>query len=287
MPSYLTGVYAFKTLEVSVLTGAVASSPLEAQIQAHILEGNQAFFKRHYPKALSHYLAALGACFPQLVYVVFPPAVGLIAPERLLALDLVSPMLEASVEIHRLRPSLGQAPQITPPIDLPPDLVELTDRYAGSADKALRSQRLSVAFRQQGELNLARHHAEEALAAASDEQRGDGFALTAAIALASADVDHDSPPSSRARMEPASRSIGGASTTTAGASIGASAMPRGVASMRASGRGARWRDRCLQPATHRSPIGQVVRREAGRQVLLFSRDDHERHQRHRWHEGDE
>ena len=67
-----------------------------------------------------------------------------------------------------------------------------------------------------------------------------------------------------------------------GASIGASAMPRGVASMRASGR-----DRCLQPATHRSPIGQVVRREAGRQVLLFSRDDHERHQRHRWHEGDE
>ena len=60
-----------------------------------------------------------------------------------------------------------------------------------------------------------------------------------------------------------------------------------VASMRASGRGARWRDRCLQLATHRSPIGQVVRREAGRQVLLFSRDDHERHQRHRWHEGDE
>jgi hypothetical protein len=95
------------------------------------------------------------------------------------------------------------------------------------------------------------------------------------------------PPSSRARMEPASPSIGGASTTTAGASIGASAMPHGVASMRASGRGARWRDRCLQPAMHRSPIGQVVRREAGRQVLLFSRDDHERHQRHRWHEGDE
>jgi hypothetical protein len=33
----------------------------------------------------------------------------------------------------------------------------------------------------------------------------------------------------------ASPSIGGASTTTAGASIGAGAMPRGVASMRASG----------------------------------------------------
>jgi hypothetical protein len=44
---------------------------------------------------------------------------------------------------------------------------------------------------------------------------------------------------------------------------------------------------CLQPATHRSLIGQVVRREADRQVLLLSRDDHERHQRHRRHEGDE
>ncbi len=44
---------------------------------------------------------------------------------------------------------------------------------------------------------------------------------------------------------------------------------------------------CLQPATHRSLVGQVVRREAGLQVLLLSRDDHERHQRHRWNEGDE
>ena len=31
----------------------------------------------------------------------------------------------------------------------------------------------------------------------------------------------------------------------------------------------------LQPATHRSLVGQVVRREAGLQVLLLSRDNHE------------
>jgi hypothetical protein len=48
-----------------------------------------------------------------------------------------------------------------------------------------------------------------------------------------------------------------------------------------------WFGGCLQPATHRSLIGQVVRREVGLQVLLLSRDDHERHQRHRWYEGDE
>jgi hypothetical protein len=43
----------------------------------------------------------------------------------------------------------------------------------------------------------------------------------------------------------------------------------------------------LQPATHRSLVGQVVRREASLQVVLLSRNDHERHQPHRWHEGDE
>jgi hypothetical protein len=45
--------------------------------------------------------------------------------------------------------------------------------------------------------------------------------------------------------------------------------------------------RCLQPATHRSPIGQVVRREAGLQVPLLSRDNHKRHQCHGWNESDE
>jgi hypothetical protein len=44
---------------------------------------------------------------------------------------------------------------------------------------------------------------------------------------------------------------------------------------------------CLQPATHRALIGQVARQEAVLQVVLLSRDDHQRHQRHRWNEGDE
>jgi hypothetical protein len=48
-----------------------------------------------------------------------------------------------------------------------------------------------------------------------------------------------------------------------------------------------WFGGCLQPATDRGLIGQVLRREAGLQVLLLSRDYHERHQRHRWYEGDE
>src|SRR5262245_66436767 len=44
---------------------------------------------------------------------------------------------------------------------------------------------------------------------------------------------------------------------------------------------------CLQPATHGSLVGQVVGREASFQVALLSRNDHQRHQRYRWHEGHE
>jgi hypothetical protein len=57
-------------------------------------------------------------------------------------------------------------------------------------------------------------------------------------AQASAEVDHDSPPSRSAMIDPASPSIGGASTTTLAASTGASAKPRGVASMRTTARSA-------------------------------------------------
>jgi hypothetical protein len=41
----------------------------------------------------------------------------------------------------------------------------------------------------------------------------------------------------------------------------------------------------LQPAAHGSLVGQILRREASLQVALLSRDDHERHQRHRQREG--
>lgn len=43
----------------------------------------------------------------------------------------------------------------------------------------------------------------------------------------------------------------------------------------------------LQPATHGSLVGQVLGRKACLQVSLFSRDDHERHDRNRCHERDE
>lgn len=107
----------------------------------------------------------------------------------LLDVDLVPHLVESSVQLHRLRHSLGPGADIMPAIDPPWELAELTDRYGGEADRALRAHRLGRAFLRQGEVELARRHADETLSAATEEQRPDGFLLLGAVALAQGDGD--------------------------------------------------------------------------------------------------
>lgn len=187
MPSYLAEAYTTKAVARLALATPPTAQSLEAQIQARLLAGNAAFFRQRYSEALSEYLAAW-ALLPVLVWPVFPVEVGKLRPEMLAEVELVKPLLEASVNIHRLRPSLGPAATIMPSVEPPQELRELTDRFAGDTTRAQREHALCLTLLRQGEFDLARRHAEEALAAGDDARRGDGFALLAAVALASQDV---------------------------------------------------------------------------------------------------
>lgn len=189
MPAYLAEAYCAKALEMIAIAPQTAPgpTPLEEQIRAQIREGHQAFFKQRYRQALTHYLTAWGL-FPNLVASGFPIAVGTTAPELLLKVKLAPALLAASVQIHRLRSSLGPSAHILPIIDPPSQLAEIADRYGGQTDRSLRAQQTSVAYLRQGELQLARRYAEEARNSATEEQRADGIALTAAIALADGNI---------------------------------------------------------------------------------------------------
>ncbi|MEU1280308.1 hypothetical protein [Streptomyces sp. NPDC005805] len=188
MAAHPIELYSIKVLRPDAREGPAPSGSLEKQIQAHILDGNRAYFRQRYESARSHYLAAW-ELLPKLILPTFPQGMAEYAPDRLLDLDLVPALLEASVQIHRLRPSLGPTAHIVPPLDPPAELVELTDHYAGSAGKVLRMQETSASLLRQGELQPARRYAEELLALANDEQRAAGTVLTAAIALAEGDID--------------------------------------------------------------------------------------------------
>ena len=162
---YLVDRYSYKVLtkdEASkVLTKDEARrdrDPLEDIIRSQIAAGNAAFIRASYSVALSHYLVAWGL-LPKVVYPAFPIEVGQIDGTQLLGVDLLEPLIAASVQIHRFRSAVGPTTQIVPAISAPDELVDLTERYAGRGDRSARLRQLASAHLESGSAALAKEYA--------------------------------------------------------------------------------------------------------------------------------
>jgi tetratricopeptide (TPR) repeat protein len=130
------------------------NTSLEHQLQVHVLNGNQAFFQGNYSLALSEYLTAWGL-LPKIVYPSFPVVVATMDDTLLLGIDMLGSLLEASVQIHRFRDLINPQDLIVPPIDPPPYLVQISERYGSNSDQAQQYYQLGVAYTQMGEIERA------------------------------------------------------------------------------------------------------------------------------------
>lgn len=152
---YLSEFYTFKTYTPSTRSVADPKSPLEEQIQAHVLAGNQLYAAGKYTAALSEYLAAWGL-LPKIIYPRFPNDVVAIHPVSILKLDLLDPYIESSVNLSIIRASGGYKTLSSGMGDPPPDLLRLATQFGASAvtTQELHYER-GLAFAAAGQIKLA------------------------------------------------------------------------------------------------------------------------------------
>jgi hypothetical protein len=152
---YLSEFYSYRAMLVGV--GRVVAdpkTPLELQIQAHILTGNWAFFKGKYALALDEYLQAWGM-LPTLVHPGFSDKVVWVNDAALLGVDLTKSLTVASGQLLKWRAVAGPAVRITTPGPPPPELVALSEPFTGPTDPAADHLDRAVDLVQIGDLEQA------------------------------------------------------------------------------------------------------------------------------------
>lgn len=169
MQKYLAEFYTYKESPIGGRVVADPSTPLEQQVQAHLLAGNWAFFQHKYSLALNEYLAAWGL-LPKLVYPVFPDIAVMVDDIQLLDVDLTRYLLEASVQIHRFRELAGPKVTICPPADPPDPLIKISEAYGAKINKAERFYQIGATYAQMGQADPARKFIDLALEAGAQDQ---------------------------------------------------------------------------------------------------------------------
>lgn len=167
---YLTEFYTYKVkLPGGDRVVADPDTPLEKQIQAHILAGNAVFFQGKYAQALNQYLAAWGK-LPQMVHPSFPDIAVSVNDSPLLAVDISKHLTEAGVNIHRWRNSVDPKLAIIPTIDPPQPLLEIAERYGGKIDRAKQLYQMGTILTQMGEFKAAQTSIQKAIEAAPNDR---------------------------------------------------------------------------------------------------------------------
>jgi tetratricopeptide (TPR) repeat protein len=136
---YLSEFYTTKAL-LPVSYGPLVAdprSPLEHQIQVHVLKGNQLYFAEKYTSALGEYLVAWGL-IPRLVDRFFPSEFISVSPEVLLKLDLTNELLTASADIHMFRDLAGPLAPLGGPGNPPPELLSIAKQFGSVTNTAER-----------------------------------------------------------------------------------------------------------------------------------------------------
>lgn len=199
---YLSEFYTNKVIELgSGRDVADPDTPLEKQIQAHILCGNGAFFQGEYPLALNEYLIAWGL-LPKFVYSFFPDIAVKVNDGQLLSIDILKHLMEASIQVLRLREVAGPKVPIVAPVDPPYLLVKISEKYSGKIDEAKQFYQIGAAYAQMGEADLAQKFISRALeiSAQDHELQADGRGVLGVIELAQGNYD-----SAHNQLEVASR----------------------------------------------------------------------------------
>jgi hypothetical protein len=116
---YPSEFYTYRDIEPSIdRAGSEPVLPLERQLQLHLLRGHRAFMADRYADALADYRAAWRT-LPRFVDPSFPADADGWEETQLLGVDLIDPLVSASVQILRLRGSAGSAAPILSAIDPP------------------------------------------------------------------------------------------------------------------------------------------------------------------------
>jgi hypothetical protein len=158
------------------------NTPLEQQIQAHILASNHSFFRGKYAQALNEYLSAWGL-LPKFVLSKFPGIAVKVDDARLLEVNMLEHLMEASVQVLRLRDLAGPELPIIAPVDPPDGLIQIAEEYGGKIDVAQEHYRIGAAYTQMGEADLAQKYINRAFQTSDPELRADATAVSGAIEL--------------------------------------------------------------------------------------------------------
>jgi tetratricopeptide (TPR) repeat protein len=165
-------------------------SPLELQIQMHIIAGNWAFFQSKYSLALSEYLAAWGL-LPKIVFPHFSIISLNLFDTLLLSVDMSKQLMEASAQILQFRDSSNNSVHITPSVDPPDQLVKISEKYCGVFDKGSQLYQRGLAYAKIGEVESAVNYLRQALNAGSldRELQADVRASLGALELGQGNYD--------------------------------------------------------------------------------------------------
>lgn len=186
---YLSEFYTCKA-KIAGAGAAVADpkSPLEQQIHAHVLAGNQAFYAGKYSAALNAYLSAWGL-LPKTFYAPWKEVAVAADPSVLLGVNMTTQLATASAQIMKYRSALGDDVPIAPVVDPPAALVKINQPYLGENAKVAEIHHQSLAFLRSGELAQARAKGEELLRAADGDPaaQADAHTLLGAVDVAAGD----------------------------------------------------------------------------------------------------
>jgi hypothetical protein len=186
----LQAFYSYKEASFELIDPPdAASAEVEERVRAHLFTGNAAFFQGRYSAALTHYFAALGL-IAQLVHPRFPYWVASIAADRLAQIDLTSTLAGTGAAILKYRNAVGPGVPIVGPIDPPPTLVELADRFGKHLSPAQQLYEMALASARMGDHEQVTRRAKKALGAAGDdpELQAHVFTVLAASQLARGDA---------------------------------------------------------------------------------------------------
>lgn len=180
---YLSEFYTYK---VKVAGAGVSvmdpEAPVEKQIHAHVLAGNQSFYAGKYSAALNAYLAAW-SLLPKTFYGSWTVVAVAGDPSVLLKVDMTAQLAAAAAQLMRSRSIRGGATPVLPLVDPPPPLIKLNQPYLGEAATKAEPYRRALARLQSGELAQARTMGEKLLrdAGRNLDAQGDALALLGAI----------------------------------------------------------------------------------------------------------